>query len=456
VVYTRQSLDRTGDGLAVARQREDCLTLCRDRGWTVAEAITDNDVSASNGKPRPGFTRVLRMVDDRAVDVVVVWAVDRLVRKLADLEDVIERCERAGARLATVSGDVDLSTDAGRLVGRILASVARGEVERKSARQRRAYQQRAEAGKPTQFAHRSFGYRDDKITPVPVEARAVADACEQLLSGGSVRSIVKQWNAAGLTSAQGGREFSHQSVVTILRNPRIAGISTYRGEIVGTGAWTPLVPEPTWRAVRAVLDDPNRGRRTRGVRSMLGGLVRCQCGMKACSSVNSRGQHVYRCDRLRLPGSVGHVARLSEPVDDYVTEVVIERLSRDDAADLLIDHDQPDVEQLRGKARALRGRLVELGTEFATTDLPAAQLRTINESISAQLVAIETQLADAGRVSVLGGLVGIADVRAVWDGLDLDRRRAVIDTLMTITLYSPGRGARKFDPDTVSIKWRTS
>lgn len=95
-----------------------------------------------------------------------------------------------------------------------------------------------------------------------------------------MRAIVAQWNAAGLTSAQGGREFSHQSVTTILRNPRIAGLSVYRGEIVGAGTWTPLVSEPTWGAVRAVLDDPARGSRTRGVRSLLGGVGRCHCGAR--------------------------------------------------------------------------------------------------------------------------------------------------------------------------------
>ena len=167
-----------------------------------------------------------------------------------------------------------------------------------------------------------------------------------------------------------------------------------------------------------------------------------------------RGQHVYRCDRLRLPGSVGHVARLSDPVDDYVTELVIERLSRDDARDLLIDHSRPDVEELREAARALRARLDELGAEFASGELPASQLRVINDSIAAKLTTIEVEIADAGRVSVLGDLVGIGDVRAVWDGLDLDRRRAVIDALMTITLASPGRGARVFDPDTVHIDWK--
>jgi site-specific DNA recombinase len=38
--------------------------------------------------------------------------------------------------------------------------------------------------------------------------------------------------------------------------------------------------------------------------------------------------------------------------------------------------------------------------------------------------------------------------------MDLARKRAIIRTLMTITLHSPGRGARRaFDPDTVKIDW---
>lgn len=40
-------------------------------------------------------------------------------------------------------------------------------------------------------------------------------------------------------------------------------------------------------------------------------------------------------------------------------------------------------------------------------------------------------------------------------GLDISRKRAVIKTLMTITLDSPGRGARgAFDPATVEVAWR--
>src|SRR3954453_17340054 len=57
-VYLRQSLDRDGSGLAVARQRQDCLKLCAERGWEPVEYV-DNDTSASNGKVRPAYTRML-------------------------------------------------------------------------------------------------------------------------------------------------------------------------------------------------------------------------------------------------------------------------------------------------------------------------------------------------------------------------------------------------------------
>ncbi|MGH8571086.1 MAG: recombinase family protein, partial [Gammaproteobacteria bacterium] len=414
MIYTRQSLDRNGDGLAVARQQKDCLNLCRDRGWTVVrdsvtgkEAVTDNDISASNGQPRPGFSRVLRMVDDQAVDVVVVWAVDRLVRKLADLEDVIERCERAGVKLTTVSGDIDLSTDAGRLVGRILASVARSEMERKGARQRRARLQAAELGRPVRWSHRPFGYGDDKVTPVPAEADAVVDACEQLLSGGSLRSIGQQWNAAGLAPPQGAPGWKGQTVRAVLANPRIAGLSAYQGEIVGTGTWPELVSESTWRAVRAVLDDPARGPRTRGVRTLLGGIARCYCGSPVYGTRNSRGAPGYRCRQMsgtRMgPGSTGHVARLSGPADEYVIKVVIERLSREDAVDLLVDHDRPDADELRAQARVQRARLDEIAAEFADdVAMPASMVRTMTTQVQAKLSEIEAEIADAGKVSVLG------------------------------------------------------
>jgi hypothetical protein len=78
-------------------------------------------------------------------------------------------------------------------------------------------------------------------------------------------------------------------------------------------------------------------------------------------------------------------------------------------------------------------------------------------------VVLEAHIADAGRVSVLGPFITAASedrqaaaerVRSVWGAMldqGTDRCRAVIDTLMTITLHSPGPGARRFDPTTIEI-----
>src|SRR4051794_3568969 len=202
VIYARQSLDRTGEGAAIDRQTADCLRLADQRGWTVTDTITDNDLSASTGKPRPGYQRLLGAMRARAVDVVVVWHIDRLTRRLVDLEEVISLCESTGVRLATVTGDLDLSTDTGRMVARILASVARGEVERKGARQRRANEQRAQAGFMG-WTRRPFGYdRDDagRVIVVEHEAAGLKAAAEMVLDGATLAAAVRMLDERGLVT----------------------------------------------------------------------------------------------------------------------------------------------------------------------------------------------------------------------------------------------------------------
>lgn len=462
IVYTRASLDRSGDGLAVERQRADCAALASQRDWTVTETITDNDISASTSKPRPGYERMLDLVDAGQVDVIVCWHVDRLTRRLADLEDVIGRCERAGVKLATVSGDLDLSTDQGRLVGRILASVARGEVERKGARQRRANLQRAEAGHPPKWVHRRFGYETD-MTVRPEEARAVVSACHMLLGGGTVSGVLREWRAMGVEPPQGSR-WTRQSIRTILLNPRIAGLSTYEGEIVGQGSWEPLVPEQTWRAVRAALTDSSRAPE-RGVRTLLGGIAACPCDAIVLASSNHRGQRVYRCHPEHRTSDGPHVARQSDPVEawlaggtidgEHVQGLIIERLSRPDAADLLTDDTRPDVEGLQSERLAVSSRLDSLATEWADGALTDSQIRTATERLRQRLSEIDGQIQRAGREDALIDLVTVDDVRACWASLDISRQRAVVRSLFEgIVLYPPGRGARRFDLESVEITWR--
>jgi len=49
------------------------------------------------------------------IDAVACWHVDRLTRSPRELEDVINLHDKRGIMLATVTGEMDLSTPTGRM-----------------------------------------------------------------------------------------------------------------------------------------------------------------------------------------------------------------------------------------------------------------------------------------------------------------------------------------------------
>ncbi len=134
VIYVRESLDTWGDARAVERFEEQCRRLCEARDLTVLRALRDNDVRASSRNKGAGYAEVLRLLQARETDYVVIPVVNRFFRNLRDLEDVIDICLETGAALVAASGEIDLSHDQGRLVARLLTSVAKAETERKGAR----------------------------------------------------------------------------------------------------------------------------------------------------------------------------------------------------------------------------------------------------------------------------------------------------------------------------------
>src|SRR5712672_1702662 len=92
-VYLRQSQDRDGTGYGIDRQREDVAKLVAAQGWQVVGEFVDNDVSALSRKPRPAFNDMMGRVDAGEFDVIAARHMDRLLRRLAELESVLERCQ---------------------------------------------------------------------------------------------------------------------------------------------------------------------------------------------------------------------------------------------------------------------------------------------------------------------------------------------------------------------------
>jgi DNA invertase Pin-like site-specific DNA recombinase len=450
VVYTRISQDRNGEGAGVARQETDARALAKARGWTVTSVIVENDTSAAGKKIRPGFERLLQAVEEGTAQVVIAWALDRLTRNRRDTLRLIEACQKQNATIALVRGsDLDMSTPAGRLTADLLAAVARSEIETKSDRQKRAHQQAAEQGRRVTGA-RPFGYTADGMTFLEPEAQAVRNAYQWLLDGVSLGQIANRWNSAGLYTPQGSHLWTGATVGTCLRKPRNTGLRAHNDEIVGEAVWPALVDREIWHTALAIMKDPNR-LSMRGDQRLLTGLALCGVCEGPVHTGGNKGYPVYRCAT-----STGHFSRKAEPVDEYVAEVMIARLSRSDAADLFTQpDDSPNRSELIREADKIRRKLDGLATMYEEGILTARGVRQSSERLRAQLAGVDAKLAEANGIPrAARTIVNAADVRAAWDSTEVADRREVIRALADVYVDPPGRGIGVFNPDTVRINWR--
>lgn len=461
-IYVRISEDREGRGLGVERQEQDCRALAERLGYTVTELYRDNDISASTKtrKIRPDYQRLLR--DSRAGlhSVVIAYTSSRLTRRPRENEDLIELSAGHGIHFQYVaSPSFDLNTSAGRRIARILAAGDAGTSEDISELASRKKAQAAADGNWL-GGRRPFGYEGDGVTPKDDEAKIVRETTEAILSGESLRRASGRLNAHGVLTSTGHR-WTATDLRKVLIRPRNAGLMVHKGVVVGPARWAAIVDPDRWRALVAVVTDPARRTQWSSARVwMLSGIAQCHCGSTVRGTMNKSGRTTvpsYACKESK------HMIRTAADLDGLVSRLVVERLSRPDAADLVVRSSGSGAAAMHAESAAIQDRLAELATAFADGAITVVQLRDGSGRLRDKLADVERRLADASRESVLAGLAGASNVSELWEKLDLDRRRAIIDALMCITIHptKKGRppgwkpGESYFNPKSIEITWKS-
>lgn len=476
VIYCRISLDRKEEA-GVERQEQMCRRLAAAHGAEIVDVFIDNSISAYSGGHRPEYERLKAAIAGGRVDRVYVYASDRIARRVRDLIAYLDVCTPGGVTTHTVTGEVlDPASSSGRFLTTIMGAVAEQESALKGERIRAARRQAAERGE-RRVHRRSFGFTAN-MEHVDAEAQAIRDGIAAVIAGQSLSAIAREWNGRGLRTVRGA-EHSRGSVREILMRPSVAGLSSYiptrpdghkyrsDREIVAEGQWTPIVDRATWEKAMVILSNPARRHAGVGgaeIHSPLAGVISCPCGEKMyrrtrkSAKAGAPRRAFYAC-RRSVPG-LAH-ATIGDEVENLIAEIVLARLERPDATEALAAALEPGdaAADLIVERRDLIQRRDDLEEEAVAGRLAASVFSRLSSRIEADLAALDERIAvqATGPSPAVLDAARAPDVRAWWTSADARARRDVTSALISRIDVAPGRlGAKKFDPDRLTVVWRTN
>lgn len=127
-IYLRVStFNQAREGHSYEEQEKDLRRLCENRGFKIYDTYGDPGISGKYLDKRKDFQKLLNDIRTGKINVVVVWRLDRLVRGVANTQEVIKVAKDYNCRIVTSWNDLDYNTAVGKY--QINMEAAHGEYE---------------------------------------------------------------------------------------------------------------------------------------------------------------------------------------------------------------------------------------------------------------------------------------------------------------------------------------
>jgi DNA invertase Pin-like site-specific DNA recombinase len=267
----------------------------------IAEVFSDPGVSAKDMN-RPSFQKMLRAIERKEVNLILVTELSRLTRSMKDFSLLQDFFRTHGCEFLSLRENFDSSSATGSLVMSIMATLAEFERKQTAERISNSFFERAKRG-----LHNGgsipLGYRVDENKPgslavVPDEAELVRLIFSYFLKEETSAKAAKRLNAEKIfppRKVRGGgssreRIWQMDSVYNVLRQKAYLGVRVFKdkkgGVLESKAAWDAIVDEDVFGKAQALLKKNRHHKRTHGANRYpytLTGVVMCKtCGHKLC------------------------------------------------------------------------------------------------------------------------------------------------------------------------------
>ena len=275
-IYTRKS---TEHGLelefnSLDAQREACEAYIKSQasqGWIGISNRYDDSAYSGGNMDRPALQKLLKDIEARHVDVVVVYKIDRLTRSLADFAKLVEIFDAKSVSFVAVTQQFNTTTSMGRLTLNVLLSFAQFERELASERVRDKIAASRKKGKWT-GGSTPLGYdvKEKRLVVNLGEAKTVQTIFTRYLALKSFQRVIDELNEKGILTKKrpvagrvaGGIPFTYGPLAYLLRNRTYLGETGHRGQWF-SGEHKPVIARGIFEEVQQLLKINSAGRRGR-------------------------------------------------------------------------------------------------------------------------------------------------------------------------------------------------
>lgn len=252
-IYIRVStLDQAREGYSLSAQRKALTRWAKEHGYEIIGYYADEGISGKDIKHRPDMQRLLEDVAASKVDIIIVWALSRFTRSVADLYNMWNILNKHNCGIISFTEAFDTTTIMGRAMMGMLAIFAQMEVEQTAERVRAAAAERASQGKRT--CNEVLGYDlegKDNFKINPNEAERVRYIFTKYIEHHSLSAVAELCRLRGYTGKR-GRPQTAESIRKILTRPIYAGYNAFHGALY-KGQHRPIVSVREYNHVQRLL-----------------------------------------------------------------------------------------------------------------------------------------------------------------------------------------------------------
>lgn len=477
ICYYRLSVNRSGETLAIDRQREDCRALIERNGWQLAGEYSDDNRSAWHEHTRrKGYDALCETIRRGECDVVVVYETDRLARRLRRMLDLFDLLKETGVVVHSVkSGLIQLDSPMNIANAQMKAVFAEQYVNDARDKNLRARLQAAQAGKRHVTA-RPYGWEEKGLIIRPDEAAIVQEIVKRLIVGETGTAIARSLNERGILTIKGAHWTGIGVRATATRASN-AGLREHHGTIYD-GTWEPIITRDEWERVCRIVNTPTRAyRRGTGRKYPFTGFVLCGQCEKAMSVGMGRANHgraAYRCDQRKSNETVkngcGAVQRQQIPLDWFIKEVLIRHLDGDALRNALaqVNSDEARIRDLTKNLRDQQSFIDDLVDSFSrqALQMSVTEFNRSKLTAEARLHEITQELRQINPNGIMSKLDFTKSLRDQIMNADIYTLRDIAELVIKEVRVNkmPPRGWRvkymtvdgvryRFDPDLIDIRF---